>query len=67
MIRVTLNGEGRQVEEGLTVEALVRALGLDPGRVVVERNLEIVPRPRYPQVPVGDGDRLEIVQIVGGG
>lgn len=67
MIGVTLNGEGRQVAEGLTVEGLVRALGLDPRRVAVERNLEIVPRGEYPRVAVGEGDRFEIVQIVGGG
>ena len=42
-------------------------LGLDPAKIAVERNLEIVPRSQYAQVIVGDGDRLEIVHFIGGG
>jgi thiazole synthase len=51
----------------MTVEALVRDLGLDPRKIAVERNLEIVPKSAYSQVQLQDGDKLEIVNFVGGG
>ena len=66
-MRLTINGEERSFEEILDVGALVRALGLDARKVAVERNLEIVPRSTYARVMLADGDRLEIVQFVGGG
>ena len=66
-MRLTINGEERSFEEILDVAALVRALGLDARKVAVERNLEIVPRSTYARVLLVDGDRLEIVQFVGGG
>ena len=49
------------------VADLLLALGLDSGRVAIERNLEILPRPAWTQTPVESGDRYEIVQFVGGG
>jgi thiazole synthase len=49
------------------VAALVGELGLDPARVAVERNLEIVPRSTLSEVLVEDGDDYEIVHFVGGG
>ena len=67
MIRVTVNGEAREIEEGLEVEGLLRSLGLDPGRVAVERNREVLSRGAYGGIPVEEGDSFEIVQIVGGG
>ena len=66
-MRVTVNGEERQLEAPLTVQALIAEIGLDPAKVAVERNLEIVPRSRYGEVAVKDGDRLEIVHFIGGG
>jgi thiazole synthase len=51
----------------LTVDELLRQLALDPAKVAVERNLEIVPRSTYRAVPLAEGDRLEIVQFIGGG
>ena len=66
-MRLTINGEEKSFEEILDVAALVRVLGLDPRKVAVERNLEIVPRSTYAAVRLVDGDRLEIVQFVGGG
>ncbi len=44
-----------------------RSLGMKPDRVAIELNREIVPRDRWPQTPLRDGDRLEIVHFVGGG
>ena len=66
-MRLTINGEELSFEEILDVAALVRALGLDPRKVAVERNLEIVPRSTYAAVRLVEGDKLEIVQFVGGG
>lgn len=66
-MRLTINGEERSFEGALDLAGLVQALGLDARKVAVERNLEIVPRSTYGRVLLSDGDRLEIVQFVGGG
>lgn len=66
-MRLTVNGENREVEDGLSVEALLRRLGLEPAKVAVERNLEIVSRSRFGATALAAGDKLEIVQFVGGG
>ena len=64
---VQINGETRRVAAGSTIAALVAEIGLDPARVAVERNLEIVPRSTLATVAVADGDAFEIVHFVGGG
>ena len=64
---ITVNGEQRAAMPGSTVIDLLRELGLDSGRVAVERNLEILPRPNWLATPLKPGDRYEIVQFVGGG
>lgn len=66
-ISLTLNGETRRVRLGWSVADLVRDIGLDPAKVAVERNLEIVPRSTLMDVRLADGDALEIVHFVGGG
>ena len=66
-LTVTLNGEARALDGGLTVKAMLQSLGLDPAKIAVERNLQIVPRSAYDQIPVTDGDRFEIVHFIGGG
>src|ERR1700677_415663 len=66
-VEITLNGETRLLDRPLSVRNLLESLGLDPAKIAVERNLEIVPRSIYDQVAVGDGDRLEIVHFIGGG
>jgi thiazole synthase len=66
-IALTLNGETRHVGTGWSVADLVRDIGLDPAKVAVERNLEIVPRSTLADVSLADGDVLEIVHFVGGG
>jgi thiamine biosynthesis protein ThiS len=66
-MKLRVNGEERGFEGVGDVAALVRALGLDPRKVAVELNLEIVPRSTYAKAQLSDGDRLEIVQFVGGG
>lgn len=67
MIAITINGEPRRVAAGLSVAGLVAELGLNPKKVAVERNLEIVPRSTHVDVMLADGDQLEIVHFVGGG
>ena len=64
---ISVNGETRPAVAGATVVDLLRALGLDGGRVAIERNLEILPRQQWPDTQVQPGDRYEIVQFVGGG
>jgi thiazole synthase len=66
-MRVTINGEAREFPEPISVDALLRELEIDPRRVALERNLEIVPRSEYPQTKVEEGDTLEIVHFIGGG
>ena len=66
MPRIHVNGESRAVSAA-TILALVEELGLDVRKVAVERNLEIVPRSLHAATPVADGDRIEVVQFVGGG
>ena len=65
-MRIEVNGEPREVTAA-TVLALVEELGLDVRKVAVERNLEIVPRSLHGATALGDGDKIELVQFVGGG
>ncbi len=67
MPNVTINGEEKRFTAPRTVEQLLTEIGLDPRKVAVERNLEIVPRSGYGTVLVAEGDRLEIVHFIGGG
>jgi thiazole synthase len=66
-LHVTVNGEARSFENAFSVRGLLMALGQDPAKVAVERNLEIVPRSQYDAVMVGEGDKFEIVHFIGGG
>lgn len=66
-MKLTINGEIRNVDGPLTVLGLIESLGLPSAKIAVERNLEIVPRSAYGEVALGDGDRIEIVNFVGGG
>ncbi len=66
-ISIVVNGEKREAQPGAMVADLLVTLGLNSGRIAIERNLEILPRPAWPQTPVEPGDHYEIVQFVGGG
>ncbi len=66
-MRVILNGEEREIPEGLTLAGLIEHLGLSPERVAIERNREVVPRAEWAAVEIREGDRLEVVHFVGGG
>ena len=67
VVTVQLNGELREVPEGLTLAALLEWLDLPRDRVAVERNREIVPRTGWDVTRIQSGDRLEVVHLVGGG
>lgn len=67
MLSIILNGEPRSIRPGSSIADLAAEIGLDPKKVAVERNLEIVPRSTLADVAVGEGDRIEIVHFVGGG
>ena len=66
-IRVTLNGAPREFPAALTFAQLLDELALAGRRLAVERNGEIVPRSRFGEARMADGDRIEVVMAVGGG
>ena len=66
-LRITVNGEPREVPAGTTVRGLVEALGLGEGPVAVERNREVVRRREHATTALVAGDVVEIVHFVGGG
>ena len=64
---ITLNGEPYEIEQPLSVSDLLAGLAIDPRRVAVEHNLEILRRHAFADTIVHEGDRIEIVNFVGGG
>ncbi|HKW26174.1 MAG TPA: sulfur carrier protein ThiS [Terriglobales bacterium] len=66
-MKLQVNGEARDLPDGLTLVALLEQLGMKADRVAVELNREIVRREAWAQTRLQEGDRLEIVQFVGGG
>ena len=66
-MRITLNGDPFDLEQPLSVQELLERLDIDPRRVAVEHHLVIVRRAAFAATLVGDGDRVEIVNFVGGG
>ena len=66
-MNLSINGNERSVLNVETLGALIEQLGMKSDRVAIELNRQIVPRDRWPETPLKDGDRLEIVHFVGGG
>ena len=66
-ISIRVNGEPRSISAASSIAAMLREIGINPARVAVERNLEVVPRSTFDEVAVADGDAFEIVHFVGGG
>lgn len=66
-MEIHLNGEDRTIPDALTVMGLVRYLELEPGWVVVERNLEALDRALWDSVLLAPGDQIELVRFMGGG
>jgi sulfur carrier protein len=66
-MQIEVNGQRREVAEGATIATLLGELDVKQPQVAVEVNLEVVPRARHSETPLHDGDRLEVVTLVGGG
>lgn len=66
-MRLTLNGEERELPEGLSAAQLLERLGLRREVVVVERNEEIIHRQDLDRVQLEEGDTVEIIQMIAGG
>jgi thiamine biosynthesis protein ThiS len=66
-MKIKINGEEREIAPGLSIGTLLEQLQIRPGRVVVERNRDIVARNAYGGTMLVEGDILEIVHFVGGG
>lgn len=64
---LTLNGDPKTFPDGLTLSQLVRELGLERNPIAVELNRRVVPRDRHGETRLAEGDRVEIVTLVGGG
>lgn len=66
-MKLTINGEERELSSISTVSSLMGQLGMKPDRVAVELNRELIPRDRWAATQLSEGDKLEIVHFVGGG
>jgi thiamine biosynthesis protein ThiS len=66
-MKVKINGEEKEIADGLSLGSLLEELQIRPARVVVEHNRNIVPRDDYGATVLTEGDALEIVHFVGGG
>jgi len=66
-MRIRVNGDWAEHEDGLSVAGLLEAMSLEPLRVAVERNQQLVHRAEHAETQLADGDELEIVTLVGGG
>lgn len=66
-MKLVVNGKPVELPDGSTVAALVSHLGVEPAKVAVERNQDVVPRRTWAEAQLADGDQVEIVTFVGGG
>ena len=66
-MRITVNGETAELDKALSLKAFLDLRGIDPTRVAVERNREIVAKSTYDQTLLENGDSLEVVHFIGGG
>jgi len=67
VFKVKLNGKDFEIGRGTTLSRLLETIGIKPQGIAVELNLEVVPKSKYKETPLRDGDRIEIVRMVGGG
>jgi thiamine biosynthesis protein ThiS len=66
-LRILINGEGKECEEGISLSALIELLELQPQRIAIELNREVIRRADWKSTVLKNEDRLEIVHFVGGG
>ncbi|MEU4095160.1 sulfur carrier protein ThiS [Streptomyces sp. NPDC026673] len=67
LLSVSVNGEAREVAEGVTLDRLVATLTAAPSGVAAALNETVVPRAQWPATPLRDGDRVEVLTAVQGG
>jgi len=66
-MNITINGEQRTLDDGITIEQLISLLDLENKRLAIELNQEIIPRSEHAGYTLKQGDKVEIVQAIGGG
>lgn len=66
-MKIVVNGEPRDVPGGMDLEELMRHLAMPTERVAVELNLDVIPKAKWPETPVREEDKVEIIHFVGGG
>jgi thiamine biosynthesis protein ThiS len=66
-MNITFNGESRTVPDGITIQGLLEFLKIQPQRVAVELNLDIVKKDQYGMMTIQEGDSLEVVSFMQGG
>lgn len=66
-MKIMVNGDPHEIAGPLTLIALLEQLNIDPRRVAVEHNLNVVKRANYSSTHIQEGDQIEIVNFVGGG
>lgn len=66
-MNITINGEARTLDDGLNLEQLISLLELENKRLAIELNQDIVPRSEHTSTTLNEGDKIEIVQAIGGG
>lgn len=66
-MKITLNGESTEIPDHITITELLTQFKFNPGRVAVERNMEIAPKDRFHEIKLNQGDTIEVVHFIGGG
>jgi thiamine biosynthesis protein ThiS len=66
-MQIKVNGTIQKINYGTSMASLIETMKLNSKQVAIERNLEIVPRSRYAEILLSEGDEIEIVQFIGGG
>ena len=67
MTKIVLNGKETEIAENITLSKLLENLKISPQMVACEINAKIIRRAQYPQTPISEGDKIEILQMIGGG
>jgi len=66
-MNIIINGEKKEISANTTVSALLSELKIDPRKIALERNLQLIPRTTFDNAQLNDGDEIEIINFVGGG
>ncbi|MFK8027212.1 MAG: sulfur carrier protein ThiS [Gammaproteobacteria bacterium] len=66
-MQIELNGENTQIDDQCSISEILRMQGLEGKRIAVEVNLEVIPRAQHVTFQLSSGDKVEIIQAVGGG